>query len=722
MSLFTTHRLVWFSLALAAGLLLLALIQAQWGHWLTFEYLKASADALAAFEREHPWITAWVFFGLYVLATGLSIPGAVVLTMAAGALFGLVLGVVLVSFASSLGALIAFGLSRYLLRDMIRRRFAARLTPLDEGIERDGVFYLLGLRLVPVVPFWLVNLALGLTRLRTWDYYWVSQVGMLPATVLYVNAGTQLAAIESPGQVWSAPVLASLVLLAVFPLVIRIVWRRWAERRLTRSWPRPRSFDRNVVVIGAGAGGLVSAYIAAALKARVTLIEAGEMGGDCLNTGCVPSKALIRSARAAHEVRQAGAFGVQAESVEVDFQAVMRRVRSVIRQIAPNDSEKRYAGLGVDVVKGRARITSPWTVDVECPDGTRRSLSTRNIVIAAGAHPFLPPIPGLAESACLTTDTIWNLETLPRRLLIIGGGAVGCELAQGFARLGSKVHLVEREARLLGREDPEASEQVTKALRADGVQVYPGHEIVQVERSGGETRLHLRGPDRETVLLGDELFCAAGRRARVSGYGLEALGVSIRSDGSIETDPFMRTNFPNIFAVGDVTGPFLFTHVAAHQAWHAVVNALFGGLYRFRIDYRSVPRATFTDPEVAQVGLTEVEARQQGIAFETTRYDLEGLDRAVVDGAASGFVKVLTEPGRDTILGVTIVGAHSSELIAEFALAMRHRLGLNKILATVHLYPSFSEANKYAAGQWRRAHAPTRLLRFLDGVHRWGRR
>ena len=716
-----SRRLLWAGV----GVVVLAVVLGYWhfglGALLTLENLKASRDALVGAYQARPLATVLAFFAVYVAATAVSIPGAVVLTLAAGAMFGLWVGLVVVSFASSLGALLAFLASRYLLRDAVQSRFGKSLAPMNEGIARDGTFYLLTLRLVPVFPFWLINLLMGLTPIGAARFYVVSQIGMLAGTIVYVNAGSELAAIEAPGDVLSPALLGSFVLLGVFPLLARWFVGVLRRRRVYARWPKPRRFDRNLVVIGAGAGGLVSSYIAAAVKARVTLVEGHRMGGDCLNFGCVPSKALIRSAKRARELRTAGELGMRNPAGEVDFAAVMRRVQAVIRAIEPHDSVERYTGLGVEVLRGRARITGPWSVEVTLADGTRRTLTTRSIVVAAGASPTVPPIPGLAEVGFLTSDTVWGLTALPPRLVVLGGGPVGCELAQSFARLGSRVTQVEMAPRILLREDAEVADLVAASLRADGIELLAGHEAVRAEIVAGEKRLVVRHDGREVAIPFDELLCAVGRSPRVEGYGLEALGIALSPRGTIETNAFLETRYPNIYAVGDVAGPFQLTHVAAHQAWYAVVNALFGRFRRFKAEYSVIPRATFTDPEVARVGLSEAEAREQGIAFEVTTYDLDDLDRAIADGTARGFVKVLTVPGKDRILGVTIVGEHAGDLLAEYVLAMKHGLGLEKILSTVHAYPTLSEANKYAAGAWKRAHAPRRLLAWVARYHAWQR-
>ena len=714
-------RAMWIGAGLAALAAVLAYRHFELGRLLTLDTLQASRDALVGTYQAQPLATVAAYFAVYVVAAALSIPGAAILTLAGGAIFGLGVGLLVVSFASSLGALLAFLASRYLLRETVQGRFGRQLAPVNEGLERDGVFYLLTLRLVPLFPFWLINLLMGLTPMPALRFYLASQLGMLAGTAVYVNAGTQLAAITSPRDVLTPALLGSFVLLGLFPLLAKAVVGVMQRRKVYAGWPRPRAFDRNLVVIGAGAGGLVSAYVAAAVKAKVTLVESHRMGGDCLNTGCVPSKALIRSAKLAAQLKQAEAFGLRNASAEVDFAAVMRRVHAVVSDIEPHDSVARYTGMGVEVLQGHARITSPWQVEVTTAEGARQVLSTRSIVIAAGAGPLVPPIPGLQDTGFLTSDTLWDLKALPACLVVLGGGPVGCELAQAFARLGSRVTQVEMGPRILPREDADAADLVAGSMRADGVVLLTGHEALRAEVAAGEKRLVVRHQGQEHALPFDALLCAVGRSPRVTGYGLEELGIPLTARQTIETNACLQTRFPNIYAVGDVAGPFQFTHTAAHQAWYAAVNALFGRLRRFKADCSVIPWATFTDPEVARVGLSEAEAREQGVPHEVTRYDLGDLDRAIADGTAHGFVKVLTAPGKDRILGATIVGAHAADLLAEYVLAMKHSLGLNKILGTIHTYPTLAEANKYVAGQWKRAHAPQRLLAWAGRYHAWER-
>ena len=689
------------------------------GRYLSLDYIKSQQSQLEAWRAARPLAAALIFFAGYVAVTGLSLPGASIMTLAAGAIFGVAWGTLIVSFAASLGATLAFLLSRLVLKEWVQSRFGARLVAVDAGIRKDGGFYLFTLRLVPAFPFFLINLAMGLTSIRTWTFYWVSQLGMLLGTLIYANAGTQLARIGSASDIASPGLLISLALLGVVPLLARKGLALFRARKLTARWNKPARFDRNLLVIGAGSAGLVSAYIAAAVRAKVTLVERGRLGGDCLYTGCVPSKALIRSARLLSNIARSNEFGIRTASAEFDFAEVMERVQRVVREIEPHDSVARYTGLGVDVVEGEARIVTPWEVDITRPDGSVQRLSTRSIVIATGAQPVVPDIPGIAATGYLTSETIWGLRVLPARLLVLGGGPVGAELTQAFARLGSQVTLVEMEPRILPGEDDDVAAIVARQLVAEGVDLRSGHLALRFEVAAEEKLLVAQHQGRELRIGFDVLLVAVGRAARLKGFGLEELGIA--TGGTVETNAFLQTGIPNIYAAGDVAGPYQFTHTASHQAWYATVNALFDPFKRFRADYRVIPSAVFVEPEVARVGLNEQEAGAKKVEFEVTTFRLDELDRAIADSATQGFVKVLTPPGKDRILGVTIVGEHAADLLAEYVLAMKHGIGLNKILGTIHTYPTLAEANKSAAGAWRRAHPPQRLLAWVARFHAWRR-
>lgn len=696
------------------------------GRYLSLDYLAQSQNQLTQQFEAHPLPFIAAYMGIYVAVTAASLPGAVILTLAGGAIFGLWWGTLIVSFASCIGATLAFLAARFVLRDSIEARFDNWLKDINAGIAKQGAFYLFTLRLVPLVPFFVINLVMGLTKMPVRTFYWVSQLGMLAGTAVYVNAGTQLAQITSLKGIFSPALIGSFVLLGIFPLLAKWVVGLVQRRKIYARWQhaKPKTFDRNLVVIGGGAAGLVSAYIAAVVKAKVTLIEAHKMGGDCLNYGCVPSKALIKSATLMHQIKHANQYGIDAASATgFSFKQVMARVHAVIAAIEPHDSVERYTSLGVEVLLGRAKIITPWTVEIALNDGTTQTLTTRNIVIAAGAQPFVPPLPGIEEVGYVTSDTLWDkfsrLDVVPSRLLVLGGGPIGCELAQSFARLGSQVTQVEMAPRLMGREDEDAVALVLASLQSDGVRVLTNHKALRCERQGSAKVLIAEHAGQEIRLEFDVLLCAVGRSARLAGYGLEELGIT--SKRTVDTNAYLETLYPNIFAAGDVAGPYQFTHTAAHQAWYATVNALFGTFKKFKVDYGVIPWATFTDPEVARVGLSEHEATEQGIAFEVTKYGIDDLDRAIADSAAHGFVKVLTVPGKDKILGVTIVGVHAGDLLAEYVLAMKYGLGLNKILGTIHTYPTLAEANKYVAGEWKRKHQPERLLAWVAAYHAWMR-
>ena len=691
------------------------------GRFFSLDYIKGAQAEFAALYAARPTQVIAVFFAVYVAVTALSLPGAALLTLLAGAVFGLLVGTVVVSFASSIGATLAMLVSRYLLRDSVKSRFGARLADIDKGVEREGAFYLFTLRLVPVFPFFVINLLMGLTRMKATTFYWVSQLGMLAGTLVFVNAGTQLARIDSLKGILSPGLLLSFVLLGLFPLVAKKVIEAVKARRVYARWAhlRPKKYDRNMVVIGAGAAGLVTSYIAAAVKAKVTLVERHKMGGDCLNYGCVPSKALIKTATLARQMRHSADYGIKSADYQLDFAQVMERIAQVVKDIEPHDSIERYTGLGVDVQIGSARIVDPWHVQITREDGSTQVLSTRSIVIATGAAPFVPPLPGLNDVGYVTSDTLWDLRVQPQRLVVLGGGPIGCELAQSFARLGSQVTQIEMAPRIMMREDEDVSAYAREVLEGDGVQVLTGHKALRCEKVGDDKFIVVEAAGVEKRIGFDLLLCAVGRVSRLQGFGLEELGIPTQR--TVVTDDYLQTLYPNILAAGDVAGPYQFTHTAAHQAWYAAVNGLFGTFKKFKTDYSVIPWATFIDPEVARVGLNEQEAKEKGIAVEVTRYGIDDLDRAIADSAAYGWVKVLTAPGKDRILGVTIVGIHAADLLAEYVLAMKHGLGLNKILGTIHTYPTLAEANKFAAGEWKRAHQPLGLLKWVERLHTWRR-
>ncbi|MDR9424930.1 MAG: FAD-dependent oxidoreductase [Marinobacter sp.] len=707
---------------LAAIAVAVALFLGLGGHnVLTLENLQAHQASVAQWIEQNLVVAVTGYAALYVLVTALSLPGATIMTLAGGAFFGNLYGLAAVSIASTIGASLAFLVARFLLRDTLKAKYKDTIAKIDRGIEKDGAFYLATLRLVPVFPFFLINLAMGLTGMKLRTYALVSWVAMLPGTFVYVNAGTQLGQIESTGDIVSADLLLSFALLGLFPLIAKFVVGFLRRRKVYAGWQKPDHFDYNLLVIGGGSAGLVSAYIAAAVKAKVALIERHKMGGDCLNTGCVPSKALIRSAKAADTLRHANRYGLESVPVKGSFRNIMNRVQDVIAKVEPHDSPERYQKLGVDCISGEASFVSPWELEVRHNDGHTERLTARSIVVATGGKPAVPPIPGLEDMQPLTSDNLWQLQEQPGRLLVLGGGPIGSELAHAFARLGTQVIQVERGERLLAKEDVDVSSLILRQFEADGVDVRLNHSAVEFRTEEGEKVAYCEHEGERVRIPFDEVLVAVGRAANTASLGLDRIGVETLPNGTVPVEDDMSLRFPNVFACGDVAGPYQFTHAAAHQAWYAAVNGLFGQFRRFRVDYRVMPWVTFTSPEVARVGLSEAEAQEQGVAYEVTRYGLDDLDRAIAESEDYGFIKILTPPGKDKILGVVVVSAHAGEILAEFTLAMKHGLGLNKILGTIHPYPTWNESAKYAAGEWKRAHAPEGVLKLLEKLHGWRR-
>jgi dihydrolipoamide dehydrogenase len=684
---------------------------------LNFEYLKSQKDTFIKTYNENEVLFIIIYFVVYVVSVAISFPGATIFTLAAGAIFGVVTGTILVSFASTLGATLSFLFSRYLFRDIVQSKFGSSLDSINKGLEEDGKFYLLSLRLIPAFPFFLINLLMGLSKISVLQFFLVSQIGMLPGTIVYVNAGTQLASLSNPKDIVSFPLLLSFLALGLLPLFAKFIVSKIKLNKIYKNYKKPSHFDYNIIAIGGGAAGLVTSYIASTVKAKVALIEKHKMGGDCLNYGCVPSKAIISSAKKVHLSKKGKDFGLKKVEIEFDFLDIMNRVSNIIKTIEPNDSIERYSKLGVDCITGRAKILSPYEIEVN-----GKILTTKNIVIATGASPLIPNIPGINQVPYLTSETLWKLQNLPKNFLIIGAGAIGCEMAQAFSRLGSKVTLVEFSDKILPRDDNDVSNFMNKILTEEGINILTSHKLIEFIKNNNTFIAKIESNAAIKEIEFDNVLLSLGRKPRIEGFGLEELGVKISNRKSIEVNEFMETNYPNIFACGDVAGPFQLTHTASHEAWYASVNALFGIFKKFKTDYSVVPYTTFTDPEVSHVGLSEEQATQKNIPVEITKYDLNDLDRAITESENKGFIKVLTEPGKDRILGATIVGYNAGELLSEFVLAMKYKIGLNKILGTIHAYPTMGEGNKYVAGNWKKARKPEKLLKIVEEFHRWRRK
>jgi pyruvate/2-oxoglutarate dehydrogenase complex dihydrolipoamide dehydrogenase (E3) component/uncharacterized membrane protein YdjX (TVP38/TMEM64 family) len=680
--------------------------------YLTFDELKQRQSELQSLVSDNSFAAAAIFFLVYVLATSVSFPGALILTLAGGALFGLVQGTLLISFASTIGALFAFLVARYFLHDFVQNKFSDRLTLINQKVEKEGAFYLLFLRLVPAFPFFLVNLVMALTPIRAWTYYWVSQLGMLPATLIYVNAGTQIAKISSPSDIASPSMIFAFILLGILPFITKGIISTLKNNRAYNEFNKPTSFEYNTIVLGGGSAGLVAGYTTSTLQGKVALVERHQMGGDCLNTGCVPSKSILRSAKFVADIKNFASYGLSNANYELEFNNVMARVHDKISIIEPKDSVARYTELGVHCEQGDAVVLSPWEVNVN-----DKILTAKNIIIATGATPALPNITDLDQVPYFTTDTIWSLTELPKKLLIIGAGPIGCELGQAFARLGSKVTIAYNQPTILPNEDEAAAKLVEASLLKDNVLLLTNFNSDKFINDFDNYSLVGSQDAVFTTISFTHLLIATGRKANIG--GLEILNLDLDEKGRIATNDTLQTKYPNIYACGDVTSSMQYTHTASHQAWYAAFNALFHPLKKFKCTLDNIPRAVFTDPEITSLGITEKQAIEQGIAHQVTTFPMDDIDRAITDNATIGFIKVITPANSDKILGVCIVGEHASELIAEFVLAKTNGLGLNKILKTVHIYPTRSEINRMVAGKWRRSKLTKRTLDLLKKFQSW---
>lgn len=682
---------------------------------LTLSTLKANKEYLLDLYSQKPLEFITTYFILYLIVTAVSLPGAGILSLAGGAIFGLFYGVIIVSFASTIGATLALLLTRYVFRDFARSSFHDSIQKIDAGIRRDGSFYLFALRLVPAFPFFLINLGMALTSISAKTFFWISQLGMLPGTIAFIFAGTQLAEVESLSDVLSFRLLLAFTILGLLPLAMRSILNYLKLVKISRKYSKPANYDYNLIVIGAGSAGLVSSYIAAALKAKVLLIEQNKMGGDCLNTGCVPSKSLIRSTHVLSLFSRASEFGIRNTNVNFSFGDIMEKVRDSISRVEPHDSKDRYERLGVKCLSGEAKIIDPYRVKVG-----DQTFTTKNIIIATGAIPKVPRVMGIDKVPYYTSDTIWQIPELPKKLLVVGGGPIGCELGQCFARLGSIVTIVEKHDQLLRKEEIDAASFLEGRLQSERISILKNHSLSELCKDRERYSAILKNKTSTLKIPFDAVLIAIGREARTTGFGLEELGISTNSQsGTIATDDYLNVGIPNMFACGDVAGPFQFTHFAAYQAWFATMNVLFRPFKKFKVNYRVIPRCTFTEPEVAAVGLTESEATANSIPYEVSKFELAELDRAITDRENYGFISVLTKPEKDKILGVTIVGYRASEMLAEFVLAMNNNIGLKKILESTHIYPTMSEGNKYVAGAWRKQHAPKWALKLLERFHKW---
>jgi pyruvate/2-oxoglutarate dehydrogenase complex dihydrolipoamide dehydrogenase (E3) component/uncharacterized membrane protein YdjX (TVP38/TMEM64 family) len=690
---------------------------------LSLQGLQAALESFRAYYVANPAFTLILFIGVYIISAALSLPFASLLTVLSGALFPLPVAILATLTGATIGALLAMLAARTLLKDFVNNRFKDRMAQMEKGFAQEGLFYLFALRLVPAFPFFMVNLVMGITPIKAVSFVWVSFVGMLPGTSAYVLAGQQFSQITSLQGIISPQMLGVFALLGLLPIALKKVLQILRSQKVYKKYTKPQSYDYNVITIGAGAGGLVSSYIGAAMGAKVALIEKNKMGGDCLNTGCVPSKALLH---AAEQLYKANAtlqkygdnhrLDVRADNVQ---QKVLQHVRDSIKKISPHDSVQRYTSLGVSVYNAHATVLDPWTVELVDTEGAKSRITGKKIILATGAQPVVPPFAGLSDVPYRTSDTFWDLQKLPQRLLIVGGGPIGCELAQACARLGVQVSIIERAPRLFGREDYKVANILQNSLQEQGVTIHTGYSVERfIKDQNGFFVIAKNENGQELQVEFDEVLLALGRKAR-RGFGLEELGIKSTHTGTIAVNERLQTNYPNIYAVGDAAGPFQFTHFASHQAWYAAVNALLSPFWSFKVDYRVIPRVTYTYPQVARVGLNEEEAKIKGLEYEVTEYHLNELDRAITEEQNFGFVQVITPKGKDTVLGVTIVGEYAGELLAEWALAMKNKIGLKKILGTIHAYPTYAEANKSVAGAWMQKHRPLKALQLATKFFAW---
>lgn len=675
--------------------------------YLDFLWLKSHLAQLEEMFSQGPVRFIILYFLFYVLVTALSFPGgATLLTLLSGAVMGFWPALLTVSLASTTGATLAFFASRFLFRDIVEKKFKSQVKSARAEVERNGHYYLLSMRLIPVFPFFLINLVMGITPMKARTFFLASYIGMLPAISVFIFAGKSFATIQSPSDIFSWKVFLLFTLIGFFPLLTKWILEKWRIVKLYRPYKKPSSFDYDSVVIGGGSAGLVSAMITTTLRAKAALIEKHKMGGDCLNTGCIPSKALIEAAKHAEKT-----------GVRPPFADVMKKVDAAREAIAPHDSVERFTGLGVDCFQGDARVLSPFEIEVN-----GKVLTTKNIILATGARPKIPGIKGISLVPHLTSDTLWDMQQLPEKLLIIGAGPIGCEMAQAFHRLGSSVVLVEGGKEILPKEDSDVSSIIEKKFRDEGIQLFLYTTANEFICNDGKYFLRAESLGKELLIEFDVVLIAAGRTPNVHGFGLEQLGIVLNDNGTVKTNSAMQTRFPNIFACGDVAGPYQLTHMASYQAWIASVNALFKTFKKFKADYRTVSWCTFTEPEVATAGLNEKMLLEKEIDYEVTHFPFSRLDRAVVDGRTAGFVKVLTKKGSDKILGATIAGPEAGLLILEFVSALKYNKGMKDILNTIHAYPTLGEANKFAAGEWQKKHAPEPVLRFLEAFFRWSRK
>ncbi len=664
--------------------------------YLNLENIKLHHQELLSAYQQNPFSFSLFYFFVYVVLVALSFPGATVLSLAGGYIFGFIKGLLIINWASTIGASVAFLMARFFFKDFLQRKFHHTFLKINQGMDREGNQYLLTLRLIPIFPFFLINILMGLTNISFWRFFIVSLIGMLPGTAVYVWAGTTLQNVNSVSDIFTSKMITIFFLVGLIPIIQSKFLIYLKQRKNYLKFSKPKKFDYNLIVIGGGAAGLVNAYIAANLKAKVLLVEESNMGGECLNYGCVPSKALI-------------SLSNTKKYSKTNFAELKNEISNIIQSIAPHDSIDRYSNMGVDCEKGKANLISPFEIQIN-----GKTFSGKKIVIATGAKPFYPTIDGLDKNKVFDYESVWKLEKLPDHLVIIGGGAIGCELALAFSKLGSKVSIIEQNA-VLASEDRDMVNHVLTGLRTSTINIFENCKIISVNHD--ENKIIFENENKITEIHFEHLLLACGKVGNTEAISSN-LNFDLDSRNYIVVNEYLETvKYRNIYACGDVNGLKQLTNAASHQAWYTSINALFGTWKKFRIEHDFIPHAVFIEPELARVGLNELDAKRKSIEYDLYLFDASDLDRNLIERNKLGKIKVLTIKNTDQILGVTIVGEAASEILAEFVLAMKYHLGLNKVLATSHIYPSFSEQNKYVAGVWKKNSVPKYIYKILKKYH-----
>ncbi|MBA3536096.1 MAG: FAD-dependent oxidoreductase [Tatlockia sp.] len=699
----------WLPLILLLGLLIL-FFSLRLDKYLTFTSLRENRATLISWTKEHFFMAALLYMSCYTLAVAASVPGAVFLTLAGGFLFGVVFGTVFVIVSATLGATALFFAVRTSFGDWLAKSALSWLGRMREGFQQNAFSYLLMLRLVPLFPFWVVNIVPALLGVDAKTFIITTFFGILPGSIVYVMVGNGLSHVfeanQTPnlGIIFDIKVLLPLLALAALSF-IPILYKRVNPKEQKKN-PKTNQIKCDLSIIGAGAGGLSVAAVAAQLGLKVVLLESGKMGGDCLNYGCVPSKSLLAAGKIAYQLRHAAQFGISSKGLEIDFKKVMQQVHAVIKVLAKNDSVERFESLGVQVIKAVARFSGVNTLVAQ-----DRVIEARRIVIATGSSPFKPPIPGLEDTPYLTNETIFNLTEQPKHLIVIGGGPIGCELAQAFSMLGSKITLIEG-FNLLPKDDVDCVAILRAQLKAMGIIIHEQAKVLGVEpHAHGGIKVSINQAGEKLAIRGSHLLIATGRRANVENLDLEKAGI-VYSNKGIEVNSRLQTSNRRVYALGDVVGPYQFTHMATYQAGIVLRNIAFK--IPAKVDYRAIPWVTYTLPEIAHVGLLAEEALKHA-DIQFTEWSFLENDRAQTEHSLEGKIKIISDK-KGRVLGVTIVGAHAGELILPWVIAIREKRTLRSFTDAVSPYPTLSEISKRVAGEFYKSKLFSNKTRWLVGL------